>query len=197
MKVEFDMKYRPQIESGEYRLVTRNDVPVRIINWNAADALYPLYGYLEGNRFPDGWAKNGKYCNDDKDRGKDLFVITDKSEIKPGDVIKCTSTGHLWIRRNGDNLSSDGHTACIGGGYTIASDEEKSKFFSELESNGYRWSCSKQDVIKFGYGLTDQEIYNLIRDFDNKQISGSWSLKDVYKQGIIDAMESCKKGGRL
>jgi hypothetical protein len=34
MKFPFDIKYRPQIESGEYKVVTGDDRPVRIISWD-------------------------------------------------------------------------------------------------------------------------------------------------------------------
>ena len=34
MKIPFDMKYRPQIESGEYKVETRNGKSVRIICWD-------------------------------------------------------------------------------------------------------------------------------------------------------------------
>ena len=34
MKIPFDIKFRPQIESGEYKVVTGDDRPVRIISWD-------------------------------------------------------------------------------------------------------------------------------------------------------------------
>lgn len=34
MKISFDIKFRPQIESGEYKVVTGDDRPVRIISWD-------------------------------------------------------------------------------------------------------------------------------------------------------------------
>ena len=35
MKIPFDIKYRPQIESGEYTVVTRGGHPARIVCWDA------------------------------------------------------------------------------------------------------------------------------------------------------------------
>jgi len=35
MKIPFDIKYRPQIERGEYKLVTRDGRPARIVCWDA------------------------------------------------------------------------------------------------------------------------------------------------------------------
>ena len=37
MKKPFDIKYRPQIESGEYKVVTRDGRPVRIVCWDRVD----------------------------------------------------------------------------------------------------------------------------------------------------------------
>lgn len=72
-----------------------------------------------------------------------------KPKFYPGDVIKCTSTGSLWVRcKDGDNIRSDGHTACIGGGYELASKEEAVQFFQELNENGYQWDCIKGRPMK-------------------------------------------------
>ena len=67
----------------------------------------------------------------------------------PGDVIKCTSTGSLWVRcKDRDNIRSDGHTACIGGGFELASEEEAVQFFQKLNENGYQWDCIKGRPMK-------------------------------------------------
>lgn len=72
-----------------------------------------------------------------------------KPKFYPGDVVKCTSTGSLWVRcKDGDNIRSDGHTACIGGGYELASKEEVVQFFKELTENGYQWDCIKGMPMK-------------------------------------------------
>ena len=72
-----------------------------------------------------------------------------KPKFYPGDVIKCTSRGSLWVRcKDNDNIRSDGHTACIGGGFELASEEEAVQFFQELNENGYQWDCIKGRPIK-------------------------------------------------
>ena len=37
MKETFDIKYRPEIESGKYRVVTRRGEPVEILKWDAKE----------------------------------------------------------------------------------------------------------------------------------------------------------------
>lgn len=41
MRIPFDIKYRPQIESGEYKVETRDGNPVRIICWDK-DGSHPI-----------------------------------------------------------------------------------------------------------------------------------------------------------
>ena len=33
-KIPFSIAYRPQVESGEYKVVTREDCPIDIIKWD-------------------------------------------------------------------------------------------------------------------------------------------------------------------
>lgn len=44
-KIPFDIKYRPQIESGEYRVETKAGCPVRIVCWDMACEL-PILGLV-------------------------------------------------------------------------------------------------------------------------------------------------------
>ena len=66
----FDIKYRPQIESGEYKVVTREDRPVEIIKWD-----------LKGD-FP----VIGVYFDEKNDRDTAVQVTAyGRCSIKPGD----------------------------------------------------------------------------------------------------------------
>lgn len=87
MKIPFDIKFRQQIESGEYKVVTGDDRPVRIISWDKKVfggrteivALVPTtQGDTEAVQLycPDGtliasnWNKNYK-----------LFIVTPPREL--------------------------------------------------------------------------------------------------------------------
>lgn len=76
MKVAFDIKYRPLIESGEAKVVTRNDRPVRIICWDAPNDKFPIVGFIEGFKGPVTFTGRGSY-NGIKDRedSDDIFVV--------------------------------------------------------------------------------------------------------------------------
>ena len=106
--------------------------------------IYELQGFLisfGSDYFGTGeWQKFDDWLEKQKEQ---------KPKFYPGDVIKCTSTGSLWVRcKDGDNIRSDGHTACIGGGYELASKEEAVQFFQELNENGYQWDCIKGRPMK-------------------------------------------------
>lgn len=76
MKVPFDIKYRPQIESGEAKVVTRNDRPVRIICWDGSSLIYPIVGFIEGKDAPDTFTSKGSYLRyGSGDEPADLFVV--------------------------------------------------------------------------------------------------------------------------
>ena len=86
MKIPFDIKYRPQIESGEYKVETRNGLPVRIICW---DRLAKKHNNDDLNLcvlIPDDGGEDVYYYdrsgkrwvhNDDFD----LFIVTPEEEL--------------------------------------------------------------------------------------------------------------------
>ena len=91
MKIPFNIKYRPQIESGEFKVETRDGKPARIICWdrfaiepydkcnivvlvtfgNNSESAY--YYYQDGHL----WDKS----NDEGDSNLDLFIITPEPEL--------------------------------------------------------------------------------------------------------------------
>ena len=76
MKVPFDIKYRPQIESGEAKVVTRDDRPVRIICWDASYEDLPIVGLIEGRERPDIFTREGSFFPiGEVEANADLFVI--------------------------------------------------------------------------------------------------------------------------
>lgn len=86
MKIPFDIKYRPQIESGEYKVETRNGLPVRIICWdrlakkhNNDDLNLCVLIPDDGGEAVYYYDRSGKRWvpNDDFD----LFIVTPEEEL--------------------------------------------------------------------------------------------------------------------
>ena len=84
MKIPFDIKYRPQIESGEYRVVTRKGETVRIERWDGKDDANPIDAFIWHNDEWNGpwhWHSNGLYKTAKSEDGFDLFIITPEPEL--------------------------------------------------------------------------------------------------------------------
>ena len=88
MRIPFDIKYRPQIESGEYKVETRDGKPVRIICWDkqeyAGQREEPtpiVYLLLSkgGCEHIMSCTTDGMY-SDGHERDSDLFIVTPEEE---------------------------------------------------------------------------------------------------------------------
>ena len=85
-KIPFDIKYRPQIESGKYKVQTRDGDSVRIVCWDAIGA-QPIIGLVYDMEalceVVEVFCNNGNYwCEGgDKQSPLDLFIITDEPEL--------------------------------------------------------------------------------------------------------------------
>lgn len=88
MKKPFNIGYRPKIESGEYKVETRDGRAVRIVCWDMK-APATLIGCVERNEDGDEehllWHKDGIHKRDTNHKpiaGKnDLFVVSDEPEL--------------------------------------------------------------------------------------------------------------------
>lgn len=85
MKIPFDIKYRPQIESGEYKVETRNGSPVRIICWDAKGCR-PIIALIHSETDAEEevtlqLCTNGKFSPDGAGTVYDLFIVTPEPEL--------------------------------------------------------------------------------------------------------------------
>lgn len=91
MKIPFDIKFRPQIESGEYEVVTRSGKPARIVCWDMNDDVYPIVALVSDDSFREranSYTILGCYIFD-VDSNSDLFLITpDESEESESEVLE-------------------------------------------------------------------------------------------------------------
>lgn len=75
MKIPFDIKYRPQIESGEYKVVTRDEKEDVDIFFNSNE----FVAFIDG-KYDWHYDGNGKWQKG-KDSDYDLFIITPEPEL--------------------------------------------------------------------------------------------------------------------
>ena len=81
MRKEFDIKYRPEIESGKYRVETITGLPVHIICWDAKstyrnDDIIALVDCDSGAQKVQRYYSNGQLISDSARVGKkDLCLV--------------------------------------------------------------------------------------------------------------------------
>lgn len=107
MKIPFDIKYRPQIESGEYKVFLKNGNPVRILAWDLpgeypiAAADWPLNNETDTRvetYTEDGWDGIGeKTCN--------LVLVSSSAYLDTGTVKEWSHHFHPDIREEIENTA--------------------------------------------------------------------------------------------
>lgn len=77
-KIPFNIKYRPQIESGEYRLETTFGEPARIVKWDCRGK-YPLLVIIDDGDTDDAafFHLDGVGCTEEER----LWVVTDEPRL--------------------------------------------------------------------------------------------------------------------
>jgi len=84
-KIPFDIKYRPEIESGKYKVMTAEGLNVRIICWDRNTTYWKIVGLVTsqaGNEVVFTYDENGKE-SDGCLHGyrNDLLILTDEPEL--------------------------------------------------------------------------------------------------------------------
>ena len=81
MRIPFDIKFRPQIESGEYKVETKSGRPIRVLAWDLpCDFPIATAEFTEDNRVivesysVDGWVGYGEKENN-------LVIVTPEPEL--------------------------------------------------------------------------------------------------------------------
>lgn len=84
MKIPFDIKFRPQIESGEYKVETRDGRPVEIISFELTDTngcpIAAKFRLCAGTPVVYLFDENGEYRGEGAS-DYDLFIITPEPEL--------------------------------------------------------------------------------------------------------------------
>ena len=88
MKIDFNVKYRPQIESGEYKVETRDGEPAKIIYWDLKGydddiKLVVIIGE-DGSQGVITMSKSGSFYSDylvGEEHRYDLFIVTPEPKL--------------------------------------------------------------------------------------------------------------------
>lgn len=91
-KVLFDIKFRPEIESGELKVTTQTGIPVTILKWDM-QGNYPILGVAmteqtnyEGDKSwdeerPFAYSADGHCCGSALADKRDLILVDEKADI--------------------------------------------------------------------------------------------------------------------
>ena len=109
-KIPFDIKYRDKIESGEYKVVTRADKPVDIIDWGYGGMKAIICCNSEG---PWMVWQNGRYFeNENCESDNDLFLMADEEMAVKKKIRDLLLSAHdTW--KDGGVLYLDNYVAEI------------------------------------------------------------------------------------
>ena len=81
MKIPFDIKFKPQIESGEYKVQTKNGEHVEILKWEmrSINNLYPILALVSDKKIDEALRYSDKgYCGR---ADYSLFLVTPEPEM--------------------------------------------------------------------------------------------------------------------
>ena len=106
MKIPFDIKYRPQIESDEYKVETRNGESVRIICWDKqGECPIVVVSCVDGDDGVYTYHENGHYVN--YESIYDLFIVTPEEEMTEFEkAVGLVFTDAQLIPRDKDGIAN-------------------------------------------------------------------------------------------
>lgn len=176
MRKQFDIKYRPQIESGEYKVETRDGRPAKIIYWEAKDckpiiALIPQH--LMKMEVVLRFYADGQFSSNGKKTMCDLFIVTPEEEMS--DFEQEVSDIVEYCKEHGENMAK---------GY--AKRHAKSLL-----------SLAREQFIKDGYIIEKKAFHDAVKKVDPKvmkEVSEKWdamkeALRIEYERGKADALK--------
>lgn len=186
-KIPFDIKYRPQIESGEYKVKTRDGRKARIIHWDL-NCTSPIVAVMDAHidlpgEIVDVFSVSGR-AFDDLESPSDLFIVTPEEELSKFEkaVYDCVwgevtnksdgETKEEYAKRNAAELLGLARTELTCQGNIVLSIEEFEKCFIEAQERGQkealkdlpRWKKAAQAFGNYTVAPTETGEYCLLID---------------------------------
>ena len=152
-KIPFDIKYRPQIESGEYKVELKDGTPVSIIYWDAKGTS-PVIGLFladDGCETTTQVHPNGRWSDDESyDSDYDLFIVTPEEELFDWEkAVGLALTDYQLLPRDKDGIANIHDT-----------NEFIKKKAAEL------LSLAREQLIKDGYVIEKRAFHDAVEKVD-------------------------------
>lgn len=170
MRKQFDIKYRPQIESGEYKVETRDELPARVICWDRRGERPLVVLVQQRNGYDDGrfYYESGLADGVGQESDGDLFIITPEPELSEFE--------HAF-------------------GLAIVDapePEEKEEWYPYIKEKAAELlSLARDQFIKDGYVLEKQSFQDAVEKIDDKdkaEMSIQYSLHCKVENGTRHAV---------
>lgn len=181
MKIPFSVKYRTQIESGEYKVIDKNGRNVRIICWDMKSPKkygYHLVGLVE---FSPNNEESTYYTLDGKARLRDkepcLFIVTPEPELTEFE----STFGRAMME--------------------VPKPEEKEKWYQFLKEKAAELlDLAREQFIKDGYIIEKKAFYGAVEKVDPevmKEVSDKVDIEETlrleYEKGRADALKEIEQ----
>ena len=182
-RIQFDIKYRPKIESGEYKVETRSGVPVKLLLINGHNAR-PIIGELElnGETVYISTDENGSWTEGNGENQFDLFIITPEEDPRKF-KIKASEFAEAYYLASTD-FNSEEYKACDGNLQLIID-----KYASEL------LSLAREQLIKDGYIIKKKAFHDAVENISDKhraEMSVEYSVHCKVEDGTRHAVMNWK-----
>ena len=177
MKIQFDIKYRPQIESGEYKVETRDGRSVEIVKWDfrSRHGNTPILAIIHGDYDYNHTYSEDGYSIFESDK---LFIVTPEEELTEFEK-------KLW-----EVLKSEGSPIGPVEKFTNADKEVFHSYASEL------LSLAREQFIKDGYVIEKKAFHDAVEKADpevikevSKNVDMQIALRTEYEKGRADALK--------
>jgi hypothetical protein len=171
MRKQFNIKYRPQIESGKYKVVTEDDEPARIICWDSTiNKERPIIAIVYDDQI-EQYKADGRYDNDYETSNYDLFIVTPEEELSE------------WQRFISACLQKHGLLDC-GAADRIAK-----------ESAAELLTLAREQFIKDGYIIEKKSFHDAVENISDKhraEMSVEYSIHCKVEDGTRHAIMNWK-----
>lgn len=172
-KIPFDIKWKPQIESGEYKVETRNGLPVRIICWDRKTKDMEILALVydehidEDNEDLAEVALNGRMFPRGKDHDYDLFIVTPEEEMSE-------------FEKAFDRIA-----------FEYCHSEIEDEVESIKKSAAELLAIAREQLIKDGYVIAKKAFYDAVENISDKhfaEMSVEYSSHCKVENGVRHAI---------
>lgn len=178
MKVQFDIKYRPQIESGEYKVILENGHSGRVLAWNLPGDFPIAIADVDDTCVWVGCYDNKGWCGIGK-RHNCLFIVTSEPELTEfeQEVRECVTknlTTHIKYG-NGMEMSNT----------VFIDDDTVKKMATEL------LKLAREELVKQGYVIEKKLFHDAVEKIDDRykaEMSVEYSLHCKVENGTRHAV---------